>query len=58
LTGVLLYEKDIMELKQELLMLNDTFYLNLIKKSRDDIQRICLQNELKFDILKDKFSEY
>lgn len=56
LTGNLLYDKDIMELKNELINLNNMMYTDLIKKSKNDVKKICLGNDIKWDIIKNKFS--
>lgn len=55
LTGVLLYENDFLELKEELLNLNEQKYNNLLEKSKNDNYNINMINSIKWDIIKNKF---
>lgn len=55
LKGVLEYNNDIIELKNELNNITSSNYQILLEKSKNDAKRICLENKLKFGIIKDKY---
>lgn len=55
LQGVIEYEQDIMELETFLTNLDANKYNDLVQKSKSDCKRICMENTIKFSIIKDKF---
>ena len=57
LEGVIVYEKDILEIKDTLASITNIKYNELLIKSKFDAQRICSENKIKFEIIRDKLNE-